>query len=55
MILIIICDRVKVIGDDTIYFKPYDKTYYIASPTQDEHHNVVVKWNPETGEMTSNW
>lgn len=45
----------KVIGDDTIYFKPYDKTYYIASPTQDEHHNVVVKWNPETREMTSNW
>lgn len=55
MIIIIICDRVKVIGDDTIYFKPYDKTYYIASPTQDEHPNVVVKWNPETGEMTSNW
>lgn len=45
----------KVIGDDTIYFKPYDKTYYIASPTQDEQPNVVVKWNPETGEMTSNW
>ena len=43
------CYRVKVIDDDTIYFKPYDKTYYIASPTQDEHHNVVVKWNPETG------
>lgn len=49
------CYRVNVIGDDTIYFKPYDKTYYIASPTQDEHPNVVVKWNPETGEMTSNW
>ena len=49
------CYRVKVIGDDTIYFKPYDKTYYIASPTQDEHPNVVVKWNPETEEMTSNW
>ncbi len=48
------CYRVKVISDDTIYLKPYDKTYYIASPTQDEHHNVVVKWNPETGEMTSN-
>lgn len=44
-----------MIGDDTIYFKPYDKTYYIASPTQDEHPNFVVKWNPETGEMTSNW
>lgn len=55
IIIIIICYRVKVIDDDTIYFKPYDKTYYIASPTQDEHHNVVVKWNPETGEMTSNW
>ena len=55
IIIIIICDRVKVIGDDTIYFKPYDKTYYIASPTQDEHPHVVVKWNPETGEMTSNW
>lgn len=49
------CHRVKVIGDDTIYFKPYDKKYYIASPTQDEHPNVVVKWNLETGEMTSNW
>ena len=49
------CYRVKVIGDDTIYFKPYDKTYYIASPTQDKQPNVVVKWNPETGEMTSNW
>lgn len=48
------CYRVKVISDDTIYLKPYDKTYYIAAPTQDEHHNVVVKWNPETGEMTSN-
>ena len=55
IIIIIICDRVKEIGDDTIYFKPYDKTYYIASPTQDEHPNVVVKWKPETGEMTSNW
>ena len=44
-----------MIGDDTIYFKPYDKTYYIASPTQDEHPNVVVKCNPETGKMTSNW
>ena len=44
-----------MIGDDTIYFKPYDKTYYIASPKQDEHPNVVVKWNPETEEMTSNW
>lgn len=43
------CYRVKVIGDDTIYFKPYDKTYYIASPTQDKHPNVVVKWNLETG------
>lgn len=41
--------------NDTIYFKPYDKTYNIASPTQDEHPNVVVKCNPETGEMTSNW
>lgn len=49
------CYRVKVISDDTIYLKPYDKTYYIASPTQDEHPNAVVKWNPETGEMTSNW
>ena len=55
IIIIIICYRVKVIGDDTIYFKPYDKTYYIASPTQDEHPNVVVKWNLETREMTSNW
>lgn len=43
------CYRVKVISDDTIYLKPYDKTYYIASPTQDKHPNVVVKWNPETG------
>ena len=41
IIIIIICDRVKVIGYDTIYFKPYDKTYYIASPTQDEHPNLL--------------
>lgn len=43
------CYRIKVISDDTIYLKPYDKTYYIASPTQDKHPNVVVKWNLETG------
>ena len=49
------CYRIKVTGDDTIYFKPYDKTYYIAFPTQDEHPNAVVQWNPATGGKTSNW
>lgn len=49
------CYKIKVIGDDTIYFKPYDKTYYIAFPTQDEHPNAVVKWDPKTGDKTGNW
>lgn len=47
--------KIKVIGEDTIYFKPYDKTYYVVFPTNDEHGNCVVKWDPKTGEKTGNW
>lgn len=47
--------KIHVIQKDTIYFKPFDKTYYKVFPTNDEHGNCVVQWNPYTGDCEANW
>lgn len=49
-----LCYKLTVIGKDTVYFKPYDRTYYMVFPTHDEHGNCIVQWNPDTEESTNN-
>lgn len=47
--------KINVIERDTIYYKPFDKTYYKVFPSNDEHGNCVVQWDPYTGMCSVNW
>lgn len=42
-------------GDTTITYNPIYKRYYFIFPTNDEHGNAVLLYDPYTGNCTSNF
>lgn len=42
-------------GPVVICFNPKKNVYYKQFPSHDEHGNVVVKLDPETGEYSNDW
>lgn len=50
-----ICYKIAIDNIDTIYYDPFKKSYFAVFPTNDEHGNVIAKFDPIDKSKTGNW